>query len=571
MSDPFADLLNSLKNEGNAAKKDDLKAVKASRKDTESPSLPRISSPEIRDDFNELFGLSMSSKPPQVTEDGFDAAFKAFDGGVEDEDRPESEAEMIVDEVKDMEVAKLMSLDLTIEEATSYYDRGILYEELVRKQREKEAIRAQKVRTTAPLKPEQPAGFFGVASGLLERGRQFVDQLTTFPEEQNRLSCRLREHNDHVDLPRLSQEAPSVVSKPVEEELPAKFTETLLLDDEPSPMDRRSPTPPPEGTLLDFDDEDVMSQKVASSVTPVPISQLELSGYTEFKDRATDFFKAGDYVSASIEYEKSLNSLPQEHALRIVAYSNLVAALLKIGEYKRCISDTDVALELLPEEIELWNQAIPNTEPRKTYKEMWSKIMARRAEAFEHLECYREALNSYQSLIEKSCFNDKIMEGKRRCQRALNPPERKSAPPKKSPVPKSTNMSSVLAPAKEYASVQRVKDDNRKEEALEAEKAALYDKVFGQVEAWKGTKGDDIRHLLANLSQVLTWCDWKAVSTSDLVMPKRVKITYMKAVAKTHPDKVPATLELEKKMLAENVFSLLSVAWEKFKSENNIN
>jgi hypothetical protein len=41
------------------------------------------------------------------------------------------------------------------------------------------------------------------------------------------------------------------------------------------------------------------------------------------------------------------------------------------------------------------------------------------------------------------------------------------------------------------------------------------------------------------LDRVL-WEDagWKKVGMADLVMPNKVKIVYMKAIAKVHPDKV---------------------------------
>ncbi|QLL33377.1 hypothetical protein HG536_0E02880 [Torulaspora globosa] len=585
MSDPFADLLSSFKKGDAAVKKDATvapsgsvpQAGKAGDNGTNSSWLsPRESSPEIHDDFGKLFGSNVSpiagAKQQQVAEDEFDAAFKAFEQDQKVQQPWEDEPELVVDEVKDMEVAKLMSLDLSIGQATSYYERGILYEELVRKRREEEAIKAQRTRVTSPVRREEPVGFFGVATGLLEKGRQLVDQFTTFPQEQDRLSDRLRQYSEYVEPQEWSAAASSAQPEVASEELPAQFTQSLLLEEDTlfSPEKSPTPPPPPESTLLDFDHEETVSHGIRDSGTKIAISHLELSGYNEFKDRATSFFKGGDYVRACEEYEKCLNSLPKDHTLRIVAYSNLVASLLKIGEYKRCISDTEIALNLFPEDPEMWSQSIPNAEPRRTFKEMWSKIVARRAEAFEHTEKYQEALKSYQSLIEKGCSNDKIMEGKRRCQKVLSPSQDKPVQSKGGSVRTNGPPASVPASAQTYASVQRVKEDNKKEEALENQKAALYDKVFNQIETWKGNKGDDIRHLLANLSQVLTWCDWKPVSPTELVLPKKVKIGYMKAVAKTHPDKLPASLELEAKMLAENVFSTLSTAWEKFKSENDI-
>ncbi|EDZ72941.1 YDR320Cp-like protein [Saccharomyces cerevisiae AWRI1631] len=232
-----------------------------------------------------------------------------------------------------------------------------------------------------------------------------------------------------------------------------------------------------------------------------------------------------------------------------------------------------MALELFPSSKAKWKNKISNSDPERSFNDIWPKIMIRRAESFEHLESFKKALETYQELINKNFFDDKIMQGKRRCQDFINPPPvKKSMPVKKkttttSPATKKQNL--TASSSNSPISVDSTSEIKKRE--LENAKLALYDKVFEKISSWKDGKDDDIRHLLANLSSLLTWCNWKDVSMQDLVMPKRVKVTYMKAVAKTHPDKIPESLSLENKMIAENIFSTLSIAWDKFKLQNDIN
>ena len=49
---------------------------------------------------------------------------------------------------------------------------------------------------------------------------------------------------------------------------------------------------------------------------------------------------------------------------------------------------------------------------------------------------------------------------------------------------------------------------------------------------------------------------------TDLVLDNKVKIYYMKAVAKTHPDKINSNESTENKMIANGVFITLNEAWE---------
>lgn len=57
---------------------------------------------------------------------------------------------------------------------------------------------------------------------------------------------------------------------------------------------------------------------------------------------------------------------------------------------------------------------------------------------------------------------------------------------------------------------------------------------------------------------------------TDLVLDKKVKITYLKAVAKVHPDKLGNNVTTEQKMIANGVFITINEAWETYKKMNNI-
>ena len=68
---------------------------------------------------------------------------------------------------------------------------------------------------------------------------------------------------------------------------------------------------------------------------------------------------------------------------------------------------------------------------------------------------------------------------------------------------------------------------------------ALYDSVEARINAWKGGKEGNLRALITGLDTVL-WegSGWKKVGLGELLVANRVKVHYMKGIAKVHPDKV---------------------------------
>ena len=76
-------------------------------------------------------------------------------------------------------------------------------------------------------------------------------------------------------------------------------------------------------------------------------------------------------------------------------------------------------------------------------------------------------------------------------------------------------------------------------------KADLKDSVDARLMAWRGGKETNLRALIASLENIL-WPEvgWQKVGMSELVTTSQVKVRYMKAIAKLHPDKVSAEYSL---------------------------
>ena len=700
MSDPFANLLTSLKEDkGKKSANSQPPVVNSPDVLTPAQNVPPKATPTdfkplfptktisqndaIHDDLDDLFGIPAAGSQAlqngtqnqqgidNNSNDDFMSVFDNFDSRQQSaqpsanqsmaspepipQKTPETQnADEVVDEVKDMEVAKLMSLGMTIGKATQYYDKGVLYDDVIRKRREKQMREKQQETERSGTtffnenninKKNISASLFSVASDFLNRGKDLVDHLTAYPDEETNRLYKYGERENSPDHNKDEREkfAPSInrealldddsnpfdinnyeqqleqqfsntsfqtsssheeVSEEVAMPIPSVEQDADLLGEfdsteshrkqssaqpsstPPQPKAKQISQPQPQqpslpgsetiSMLLDFDDQTVSNSGSAtpfqSSLNVVPISDIELSGYKEFNVKAKELFTNGDYSGAHDQYEKSFNTLPQKHPLRILALSNMMIAELKIGEYSRCVENSKVALSMYPEDKAQWASSIQNSDPHRTYKDIWSKIVARQAEAYEHQENFESSLKSIELLLHNGYHDAKIMSAKRRCQNVLNPvkPATKPAKPVEKDV-KSVPVKSSPEPEKTFEAVRKVKEANKREEQIEKEKLALYDTVFSKIAAWKGDKDDDIRFLLSNLPEVVTWTDLKSVSTADLVIPKKVKITYLRAIAKLHPDKLPSDLSVENKMIAEDVFSVLSVAWEKFKSDNGMN
>lgn len=363
--------------------------------------------------------------------------------------------------------------------------------------------------------------------------------------------------------------AGSGTSSPVPS-LSQKFKDQLIVTDDDMPMaPRRKPGNRSTGSAT--------PSSVASSSMPPPkpkveratvtMSSIQMDMATQARSQGTDAFKRGDFVGAEVFYSQALQSIPPDHLLRVVLLSNRCTCYYKAGDYISALKDVEEGLNIIGDSKGAGEQA----EPGKPLKDFWAKLMTKKAESLEGIEKFKESLNAWELLLNNGFSSATTLDGKRRCQAALQP--KPAARPSRTPTPKASSTGSNRGPtsAAGIAAVERVKKANADSVQSEAERFALHDSIEERVANWKNGKEDNLRALLSSLDGIL-WAElnWKKVSLAELVLPKKVKIIYMKAVAKTHPDKLPADATTEQKMISQSVFITLNSAWEGFKSANNM-
>ncbi|KAL6706199.1 auxilin-like clathrin-binding protein required for normal clathrin function [Coniothyrium glycines] len=310
-----------------------------------------------------------------------------------------------------------------------------------------------------------------------------------------------------------------------------------------------------------------------------PASSSALDQSASDRQKGSEAFKRGDYPAAHTAYTAALRPLPETHPVTIIVLCNRAVTNIKVGDPKAAIADADVALAIIGlSKGEGEKIATGGSEGDKDMKEFYGKAMMRKAEALEHMEKWADAHKVWKDAVQDGVGGSISIQGRNRCEKAMSgtnsraqtsskrPPPRKPAPPKQSAMSALGGVS-----AGESEAVKRMKAANAAADRADDEKFALTDQVDAKLAAWKGTKADNLRALLGSLEKVL-WEDagWKKVNMGDLVMPNKVKIVYMKAIAKVHPDKISQTATIEQKMISAAVFATLNEAWDKFKADNNL-
>ncbi|CAK7213877.1 auxilin-like clathrin-binding protein required for normal clathrin function [Sporothrix bragantina] len=298
-------------------------------------------------------------------------------------------------------------------------------------------------------------------------------------------------------------------------------------------------------------------------------------------------FKRGDYASAHASYAASLTDIPQSHPLVVVLYCNRALTALKTGEPRLAVSDADAALAVIGpgkgegETVNLED----GTGATRDLKDLYGKAMTRKAEALEQMEKWAEAGQVWQACVESGVGGATAIAGRQRCQSALKPKPKAAAAPASRPASKpatprpsaalgglaGSSATPTSASGRDFEAVQRLRAANQAAAREDSEKLGLLDQVDARVAAWRDGKKDNLRALLGSLERVL-WegSGWKPVGLHELVMPNKVKIIYMRAIGKTHPDKLPQDASTEIRMIAGSVFSTLNESWDKFKSDNKM-
>ncbi|KAF9286165.1 hypothetical protein BGZ68_003156 [Mortierella alpina] len=338
----------------------------------------------------------------------------------------------------------------------------------------------------------------------------------------------------------------------------------------------------------------------------VQASSQQLQESNHYKEKGNEVFKLGQFGQAAELYARAGQSLPAGHILLILTQNNRAAALLKIGEYRETIVECDRSIQLVqgPD-----GQGVNDILPPSAgvnLKDQLGKAFMRRATAYENLEKYQEAKDDWAKLRDLDPGHRNAVEGHRRCEKAMamvnggpsSSLSSASSPSARKPSPSSSlspaagrsglgvsspmqdifashqsshNEAKVRAELERSEGVTKLRQSAAQQEQEDDERLRLSDQVEMKMTLWKAGKEDNIRALLASLGSVL-WegVGWKAVGMHELVTPAQVKIKYMRAIGKMHPDKLSATTTVEQRMLANTIFSTLNSAWDAFKAQNNM-
>ncbi|KAK1966890.1 hypothetical protein LY78DRAFT_692419 [Colletotrichum sublineola] len=301
-----------------------------------------------------------------------------------------------------------------------------------------------------------------------------------------------------------------------------------------------------------------------------PITPAAMQQSTKHRLDGTAHFKRGDYGAAHSSYSSSLAAVPPSHPLAIVILTNRALTALKTGEPKQAVEDADAALKIIGpaggqgEQVTVVGDN--GGEERRDMRDLYGKALSRKAEALEQMERWGDAHAVWSTCVKNGVGGPTAISGRQRCQNALAPK------PKPKPRPAApASRPAAATPAKNSEAVERLRKQNQAAAQEDDEKFALSEKVDARIASWRDGKRDNLRALIGSLDQVL-WegSGWKKVGLHELVMANKVKIHYMKAIAKCHPDKLPQDASTEVRLIAATVFATLNESWDKFKAENGL-
>ncbi|KAF9363550.1 hypothetical protein BGX34_003841 [Mortierella sp. NVP85] len=441
-------------------------------------------------------------------------------------------------------------------------------------------------------------------------------------QEQRQKELQARQQQQQTQTSRVRQEKETFedtyVSSSRRGATVSKGQKSLFSMDESSPSSKSNTVPSSSKSSSNLTASPTLRQ-VARTPSPHPpkparpprvlvqANSQQLAESSHFKEKGNQAFKLGQFGQAAELYARASQALPSGHTLLIVTQNNRAAALLKVGEYRETITECDRSILLVQgPDGQGVNDVLP-ADVGVNLKDQLGKALMRRAMAHENLEKYKEARDDWAKLRELEPGHRNAVEGHRRCEKAItvmngtgdksfsSTPTKRPGPPPSSSIQSSaarsngfgsnsSPMQDILAAHRQSNSEAKLKADlNRSEgvsklrqtaaqqEKEDDERLRLMDQVDRKMVTWKSGKEDNIRALLASLGSVL-WegAAWKPVGMHELVTPAQVKINYMKAIAKMHPDKLSSSTTVEQRMMANTIFSTLNSAWDAFKAQNNM-
>ncbi|KAI6044735.1 hypothetical protein EDC04DRAFT_2889416 [Pisolithus marmoratus] len=327
------------------------------------------------------------------------------------------------------------------------------------------------------------------------------------------------------------------------------------------------------------------------------ISSAVFGTYQSQKSAGTDAYKLGQYPAAADSYSRALASLPEGHVLRLPLLTNRAAALFKVGQLSGVAEDCSAAIALVERyvsnmgaanakigRIRVAVEATGGTD-RDTEVDIASgltKAYQRRAEAYEGLEKWGRAFADWKVLVGAEwagATRSLATSGTARCRQMMDSGEGPAstgakrlgmrpsvssnvAPKLSEPHPKRPTTSTSVGVG-ESSAVAALRAAANVAASEDAERCSHKDAVDARLLAWRQGKETNIRALLTTLDSVL-WPElgWKKVGMAEVVSKGQVKVAYMRAIARVHPDKDNTTVE--QRMIASGVFGSLNQAWNAF-------
>jgi hypothetical protein len=373
-------------------------------------------------------------------------------------------------------------------------------------------------------------------------------------EKINRLRVEEQSAQAYISPARRKKAQPPSTTAAVEAPTPSLLAEPdmdIFSEEQPLPASARSlvssARPAPQSLPI--------RPKMTSRAVP-SVSNFVLSASASDRQKGTEAFKRGDYGEAQTHYTSAMSGLPSTHPITIIILCNRALTNIKTGDPKAAVIDADSVLKTIgPGRGEEESISLGDAEGDKPMKEFYGKALMRKAEAYEHMEKWSEAAGVWRDAVEAGVGGSVSIQGRNRCEKAAGPgtsstvanvPVRTSVAPKRMPTPAQPARRAVPASAAlsahgggESDAVKRLRAANAAAAAASDEAFALNDAVEARLNAWKQGKEGNLRALLGSLDTIL-WpeADWRKIGMSDLVMFNKVKINYMKAIAKVHPDKV---------------------------------
>jgi len=265
--------------------------------------------------------------------------------------------------------------------------------------------------------------------------------------------------------------------------------------------------------------------------------------------------------------------------LLVQLYNNRALARLKTGNHTGAVEDCTAVIDIIGEGYHPAKEAKVSGEAEGAGVDLadgLAKAWKRRAEAYEGREKWEDAQKDWERIVGTEWagrWRNEAISAAGRCRRMDNAgknPDADKPPAAVPPRPKPSAVkarASAAGAAASQAAVSKLREANQAAEAEDQAKYELKDSIDSRIIAWKGGKETNIRALIASLDTVL-WPElgWQKVGMHELVTPAQVKIRYMKAIAKVHPDKLSTSnTTVDQRMIANGVFAALNDAWNAFK------